>query len=148
MENKIEALEQQNQELKGEMSLLRELMAQMFQALTQTNVAITAMANQNVVGPPPKLIRLTVMGEKELMVSTPIPVEYVEGDEESLETSFQALEIVSTTNTETEGGDLSPSIAAIMATKVLVNNGFQPGKGLGKELDGMTKPVALQENPE
>ncbi|RDX82877.1 hypothetical protein CR513_36278, partial [Mucuna pruriens] len=34
-----------------------------------------------------------------------------------------------------------------MAAKVLINNGFQPGKGLGKGLDGIAKPVALSENP-
>ncbi|RDX74652.1 hypothetical protein CR513_45582, partial [Mucuna pruriens] len=39
------------------MSLLREQMAQMFQVLTQTNVAITAMANQNAVGLPPYVAR-------------------------------------------------------------------------------------------
>ncbi|RDX78141.1 hypothetical protein CR513_41617, partial [Mucuna pruriens] len=86
---------------------------------------------------------INVMGEKELMVSTPLLAEYVKGDEEALETSFQALEIVGTTSIETEGRDLRPFKAIVMETKVLINNGFQPGKGLGKELDGMTKPVAL-----
>ncbi|RDX67938.1 hypothetical protein CR513_53128, partial [Mucuna pruriens] len=75
------------------------------------------------------------MGEKELMISTPLPVEYVEGDEEALETSFQALVIVGTTNVESEERDSKPSKAAIMAVKVLINNGFQPGRGLGKELE-------------
>ncbi|RDX73715.1 hypothetical protein CR513_46637, partial [Mucuna pruriens] len=68
------------------------------------------------------------MGEKELMISTPLPTEYVEGDEKALETSFLALEIMGTTN-------------------VLISNGFQLGKGLGKELEGMAEPVTLQENP-
>ncbi|RDX77672.1 hypothetical protein CR513_42166, partial [Mucuna pruriens] len=83
------------------------------------------------------------MGERELMVSTPLPVEYVEEDEEALETSFQALEIVGTTSVETEG-DPRPSRVAIMAAKVLISNDFQPGKGLGKEFDGMTKPVVIR----
>ncbi|RDY07967.1 hypothetical protein CR513_07853, partial [Mucuna pruriens] len=78
------------------------------------------------------------MGEKELMITTPFPTKYVEGDEEALETSFQALEIVGKTS----------SRATIMAAKVLISNDFQPGKGLGKELDGVAEPVALQENPE
>ncbi|RDX80768.1 hypothetical protein CR513_38633, partial [Mucuna pruriens] len=89
---------------------------------------------------------ISVMGEKELMVSTPLLVEYVEGDEEAFETSFQALEIVGTTNAEIEGGDPRPSRAMIMAAKVLISNGFQPDKGPGKELDGMIELVALQEN--
>ncbi|RDX93520.1 hypothetical protein CR513_24198, partial [Mucuna pruriens] len=42
---------------------------------------------------------------------------YVEGDEEALEASFQALEIVGTTSAESEGGSLKPSKAAIMVTK-------------------------------
>ncbi|RDX73683.1 hypothetical protein CR513_46673, partial [Mucuna pruriens] len=66
MENKVEALEQHNQDLKGEMSQLKEQMAQMFQILSQTNAAITAMANQGAMGyaqlgypndPPPHNIR-------------------------------------------------------------------------------------------
>ncbi|RDY05867.1 hypothetical protein CR513_10238, partial [Mucuna pruriens] len=82
-------------------------------------------------------------GEKELMVSTPLPAKYVKGDEEALETTFQALEIVGTTSAKTEGGDPRPSRVAIKAAKVLISNSFQPGKGLGKEVDGMTEPVAL-----
>ncbi|RDY13186.1 hypothetical protein CR513_01929, partial [Mucuna pruriens] len=45
MENKVEALKQQNQDLKGE-----EQMTQMFQLLSQTNAAITAMAGQGAIG--------------------------------------------------------------------------------------------------
>ncbi|RDX74566.1 hypothetical protein CR513_45673, partial [Mucuna pruriens] len=88
-----------------------------------------------------------IIGEKELMVNTPLPSKYVEEDEEALEMSFQALVIVGTTSIEIEGGDLRPSRAAVMAAKVLISNNFQPGKGLGKELDGMNESVALQENP-
>ncbi|RDX89961.1 hypothetical protein CR513_28213, partial [Mucuna pruriens] len=47
MESKVEALEQQNQDLKSEVGQLWEQMAQMFQILTQTNAAITALANMN-----------------------------------------------------------------------------------------------------
>ncbi|RDX71482.1 hypothetical protein CR513_49163, partial [Mucuna pruriens] len=90
---------------------------------------------------------ISVMGEKELIVSTLLPDEYVEGDEEAHETSFQALEIVGTTSSEVEGGDHKPSRAAIMAAKVLISNGFEPSKGLGRKLDGMVEPVVIQENP-
>ncbi|RDX75450.1 hypothetical protein CR513_44659, partial [Mucuna pruriens] len=86
-------------------------------------------------------------GEKELLISTPLCIEYVGGDEEALKTSFQALEIVGATSAERGRGDLRPSKAVVMAVKVLISNGFQPGRGLRKELDGMAKPVALQENP-
>ncbi|RDX61234.1 hypothetical protein CR513_60549, partial [Mucuna pruriens] len=81
------------------------------------------------------------------MVSTPLPTEHVEGDKEALETSFQALEIVGTTNVKEEKGAPKPSKAAIMATKILINNVFEPDKGLGKKLDGIAKPVTIQENP-
>ncbi|RDY09929.1 hypothetical protein CR513_05617, partial [Mucuna pruriens] len=87
------------------------------------------------------------MGEKEMKVNTPLPMDYIEGDEEALETSFQALEIVGTTSTEAKRGDLKPSKAAIMVTKVLITNGFEPGKGLGRRLDGIAELVAIQENP-
>ncbi|RDY04164.1 hypothetical protein CR513_12142, partial [Mucuna pruriens] len=90
---------------------------------------------------------ISVMGEKEMMVSTPLPTIYIEGDEEALETSFQALEIVGTTSVEPERGDLKPSKAAIMAVKVLITNGFEPGKGLGRRLDGIAKLVEIQKNP-
>ncbi|RDX66003.1 hypothetical protein CR513_55280, partial [Mucuna pruriens] len=33
-----------------------------------------------------------------------------------------------------------------MVAKVLISNGFEPGKGLGRKLDGMAEQVALQEN--
>ncbi|RDX98222.1 hypothetical protein CR513_18880, partial [Mucuna pruriens] len=58
---------------------------------------------------------ISVMGEKELMINTPLPTEYSEGDEEALETSFQALEIVGITSTESRVGSLKPSKPAIMA---------------------------------
>ncbi|RDY10315.1 hypothetical protein CR513_05183, partial [Mucuna pruriens] len=57
-----------------------------------------------------------------MMINTPLSIEYVEGDEEALETSFQALEIVGTTNVEAERGDLKPSKAAIMTAKVSITN--------------------------
>ncbi|RDY11350.1 hypothetical protein CR513_04007, partial [Mucuna pruriens] len=90
--------------------------------------------------------KVNVIREKELMISAPLPIEYVEGDEEALETSFQALEIVGTSSAKAEEGGPKLSRVAIMATKVLINNGFQPNKGLGKELDGIAELVALQEN--
>ncbi|RDX74114.1 hypothetical protein CR513_46172, partial [Mucuna pruriens] len=47
MESKVETLEQQNQDLKGEVGQLREQMAQIFQILTQTNAAVTSLVNTN-----------------------------------------------------------------------------------------------------
>ncbi|RDY06702.1 hypothetical protein CR513_09271, partial [Mucuna pruriens] len=49
MESKIEVLEFQNQDLKGEVGQLKEQMAQMFQILSQTNATITAMTHRHAV---------------------------------------------------------------------------------------------------
>ncbi|RDX89960.1 hypothetical protein CR513_28211, partial [Mucuna pruriens] len=89
---------------------------------------------------------ISVMWEKEIMVTTPFPTDYIE-DEEALETSFQALEIVGTTSIEMGSGDIKPSKVAIMAAKVLIANGFEPSKGLGRRLDDMANLVVVQENP-
>ncbi|RDX95815.1 hypothetical protein CR513_21598, partial [Mucuna pruriens] len=89
----------------------------------------------------------SVMGEKELMINTPLPTKYVKGDEEALETSFPTLEIVGITSSEAKEGGSKLSKVAIMVAKVLNNYGFQPNKGLGKDLDGIVELVALQENP-
>ncbi|RDX88295.1 hypothetical protein CR513_30134, partial [Mucuna pruriens] len=87
------------------------------------------------------------IGEKKLMINTPLPMEYVEEDEEALKASFQALEIVGTSGAESKGGSLKPSKAAIMVAKVLIGHNYQPGKGLGKDSEGIVEPVRLQENP-
>ncbi|RDX98199.1 hypothetical protein CR513_18908, partial [Mucuna pruriens] len=50
MESKVEVLEQQKQDLKGEVGHLKEKMTQMFQILAQTNAVVTTLANQNDVG--------------------------------------------------------------------------------------------------
>ncbi|RDX78978.1 hypothetical protein CR513_40659, partial [Mucuna pruriens] len=81
------------------------------------------------------------MGEKELIINTPLPKEYVKRDEEALEASFQALEIVGTTSAESERGNLMPSKATIMMVKVLISHGYQPNIGLGKGLEGIAESV-------
>ncbi|RDX85478.1 hypothetical protein CR513_33337, partial [Mucuna pruriens] len=91
-------------------------------------------------------VKFVHYGEKELIISTPLLAEYIEGDEEALETSFQALEIVGTASAEAEGGDLKPSKAAVMAAKVSIDNGFHLGKGVSKELHSIAEPVTIQEN--
>ncbi|RDY02289.1 hypothetical protein CR513_14280, partial [Mucuna pruriens] len=48
---------------------------------------------------------------------------------------------------ETEKGDIKPSKAAIMVAKVFITNGFGPGKGLGRRLNGIADPIPIQENP-
>ncbi|RDX80080.1 hypothetical protein CR513_39406, partial [Mucuna pruriens] len=90
---------------------------------------------------------INVMGEKEIIFNTPLPMYYIEEYEEALETSFQALEIVGITSIETGSSNIKPSKVAIMVAKVLIANGFEPGKGLRRRLNGMANPVVVQENP-
>ncbi|RDX83076.1 hypothetical protein CR513_36039, partial [Mucuna pruriens] len=92
-----------------------------------------------------------VMGEITLLISigpksSTSPSKYIKGDEEALKTFFQALEIIGTTSVEAEGGDPKPSKVMVMAAKVLISNGFQLGKGLGRELHGIAELVTIQEN--
>ncbi|RDY13951.1 hypothetical protein CR513_01042, partial [Mucuna pruriens] len=39
---------------------------------------------------------ISIMGERELVITTPVPEEYIKGDEEALEASFQSLKVEST----------------------------------------------------
>ncbi|RDX85141.1 hypothetical protein CR513_33698, partial [Mucuna pruriens] len=79
------------------------------------------------------------------MISTPLPVGYIEEDEEALETSFQSLEVASSMTTRLESP--SPSKAEVMATRVLTKGGYLPSKGLGPYLSGIATPISIQENP-
>ncbi|RDX85842.1 hypothetical protein CR513_32903, partial [Mucuna pruriens] len=84
---------------------------------------------------------ISVKGEEDLVISTPAPVEYVEGGEDALETSFQSLKIAETDH-EQEGKEFSS-----VAFNILRKAGYQPGKGLGRSLEGITEPIVLPENP-
>ncbi|RDX85813.1 hypothetical protein CR513_32936, partial [Mucuna pruriens] len=84
---------------------------------------------------------ISVKGEEDLVISTPAPVEYVEGGEDALETSFQSLEIAETGH-EQEKREFSS-----VALSILKKAGYQPGKGLGKLLEGVSEPIVLLENP-
>ncbi|RDX64786.1 hypothetical protein CR513_56613, partial [Mucuna pruriens] len=86
---------------------------------------------------------VSVMGERELVISTPAPEEYIEEDEESLETSFQALEL--TTGSEMKSL-MPPATVGKMAFRVMIKEGYQPGKGLGPLLEGIPAPIEIREN--
>ncbi|RDX96152.1 hypothetical protein CR513_21225, partial [Mucuna pruriens] len=60
------------------------------------------------------------MGEKELVISTPTPEEYIEGEEEASETSFESSEIANSENIS------STSATEKMATRVMIKEGYQP----------------------
>ncbi|RDY12556.1 hypothetical protein CR513_02624, partial [Mucuna pruriens] len=83
---------------------------------------------------------ISVMGEKELVISTPTPEEYIEGEEEALETSFQALKIANPENIS------STPTTKKLAIRMMIKEGYQPGKGLGPHLSGISTPIRIQEN--
>ncbi|RDY14360.1 hypothetical protein CR513_00583, partial [Mucuna pruriens] len=84
---------------------------------------------------------ISVKGEEDLVISTTVPAEYIEGGEDALETSFQSLEIAETGH-EQEKREFSS-----VALSILKKAGYQPGKGLGKLLEGVSEPIVLPENP-
>ncbi|KAJ9187107.1 hypothetical protein P3X46_002603 [Hevea brasiliensis] len=75
---------------------------------------------------------ITVKGEEAILVTKPQSLPYVEAAEESLESSFQALELQ---DTGKEG-------AMAMVAKVMSRNGYQEGKGLGTALQGIMEPIS------
>ncbi|RDX89180.1 hypothetical protein CR513_29114, partial [Mucuna pruriens] len=90
--------------------------------------------------------------EREVMGEITLPIRI---GPMTFDITFQVMDIrpaysclLGTTNIDTRRGDIKPSKAVIMAAKVLITNGFEPGKGLGRRLDGMANLVAIQENPE
>ncbi|RDX80440.1 hypothetical protein CR513_39010, partial [Mucuna pruriens] len=122
----VRAFDGSKRQVMGEIMLLMRIRPVVFDITFQ----VKFIAGQQLIN---------VMGEKELMISTLMPADYLEGDVEALETSFQSLEIASTTSTTIGQGGPKPSRAKIMAAR--------PSKGLGCRLKGITKPVTVRENP-
>ncbi|RDX65986.1 hypothetical protein CR513_55296, partial [Mucuna pruriens] len=95
---------------------------------------------------------ISIMGEKELMITTPVPEEYIEGDEEaleasfqSLEASFQSLEVDGTKRGKPGGATLPPQVNTTL--QIMIKEGYQPGKGLDPHLTGIPAPIQVSENP-
>jgi len=87
-----------------------------------------------------------VSGEEDLLVSGPSSSRYIEAAEEAFETAFQSLEIVG--NAYIEPFSMIPhmSCASLMMAKVMLKEGYQYGKGLGKNNQGLTFPLEVFEN--
>lgn len=91
---------------------------------------------------------VVVFGEEEMLVNKPSPFRYVEAAEESLETSFQSLEIA---NAVFGGNELSSPVIKLskneeMVARIMMSKGYQLGRGLGKVGQGILAPVRLEEN--
>ena len=89
---------------------------------------------------------IIVSGEKDLLVCGPTPTPYIKAAEEALETAFQALEIISTTYIEPFRVNPHLSNASLMVAKTIMEKGYKYGSGLGKNNDGLVKPLKLVEN--
>jgi len=91
-----------------------------------------------------KLVK--VSGEEDLLVSGPSSSRYIEAAEEALESAFQSLEIVG--NAYVEPFSMVPhmSCASPMMAKVMLKEGYQYGKGLGKNNQGLTFHLEAFEN--
>ena len=87
-----------------------------------------------------------VSGEEDVLVSFPFSMPYVEATEESLETTFQSFEVVSSTSIESL--PMWPRLpgAAMMVACMMLGHGYEPGMGLGKNNDGMANLVDIKEN--
>ncbi|RDX99570.1 hypothetical protein CR513_17360, partial [Mucuna pruriens] len=85
-------------------------------------------------------------GEEDILVCCPRLARYIEAVEEALETSFQSLEIISTTYVETRPKKGKPTNAMMTAAKIMVKKGYRPGQGLGKNLDDIAQPIQLKKN--
>jgi len=89
---------------------------------------------------------MIVSGEEDLLVCGPTTTPYIEAAEEALETSFQALEIVSTAYIEPFRVNPHLSNASLMVAKTMMEKGYKYGSGLGKNNDGFVKPLELVED--
>ena len=87
-----------------------------------------------------------VSSEEDILVSYLSSTPYVEAAEESLETSFQALEIVNSAYVE------SPSIqprlfdTSLMVSRVMLKDEYEPGMGLGRNGGGAVSLLKIAEN--
>ncbi|RDX72744.1 hypothetical protein CR513_47732, partial [Mucuna pruriens] len=78
-------------------------------------------------------------------MTCPKPAGCIEDNEEALETDFQSLKVANTTLAmgANKRSDLNPLRAA---AKIMINKGYKVGKGLQKNLDGITRPIQIRGN--
>jgi len=89
---------------------------------------------------------IIVLGEEDILVSCPSSTPYVVAAEDSLETSFQALEVVS--NAYVESPPVQPCSfgVALMVAWVMLGHRYEPGMGLGRNGNGIASLVEFAEN--
>ncbi|XP_070017580.1 uncharacterized protein [Nicotiana sylvestris] len=88
---------------------------------------------------------IVVHGEDEQSIYRGLSIPCLEAREGSEHTVYQAFEVVLAE--QYEEGIPCPqhflSHASIMVAKEMIRQGFKPGKGLGKSLQGITEPITL-----
>ncbi|XP_022736187.1 uncharacterized protein LOC111289419 [Durio zibethinus] len=88
-----------------------------------------------------------VAGEEDLLVTQPINTPYVESADEALECSYRSFEIANATYIAGGSKLYSPYLSTTtkMVVKQLTKMGWRPEAGLGKNLQGITKPSTINE---
>jgi len=86
-----------------------------------------------------------VSGEEDILVSRPSSSHYIEAAEEALKTAFQSLEIVG--NAYVEPFPMNPHLShtSLMSAKVMLKEGYEYGKGLGKYEHRLMYPLEVTE---
>ena len=87
---------------------------------------------------------IIVSGEEGILVSCPSSIPYVEAVEESLEMSFQALEVVSNAYVESPPVQPHPFGVTLMVARVMLGHGYEPGIGFGQNGNGVASLVDSQ----
>ena len=89
---------------------------------------------------------VTISEVEDFLVSGSSSARYIETTEEALEMAFQTLEIVG--NTYVEPFQINPSLlcASLMTARVMLREGYEYGKGLGKVRQGPIFPLKIVEN--
>ena len=82
---------------------------------------------------------ITIKGEEELLMSKTVTVPYIDCAEGSLEVSFQNLDVA-------EPKEQTSNVNQVVA-QMMLKSGFQQGKGLGSQLQGIKHPISLPDNP-
>ena len=79
-------------------------------------------------------------------MSCPSSTPYVEAVEDSLETSFQTLEVVSSAYVESPPVQSCSFDAALMVAPVMLGHGYEPGMGLDWNGDGVASLVEFKKS--
>ena len=86
-----------------------------------------------------------MFAEKDMIVATSSRAPYVEIDEKAMECSFKSLEFVNVMYVK-EGSKIPmPKLSKVthLGIRQMPGKGARAGKGLGKKLQGMLKPIIV-----